>query len=881
MFQWQRSHLIFAIYGLLTFVSALITVGILFLIPSDPRNRLFLGLSLQRMLMLGSVSFVGILSAVFAVKAYRDISWSERVWHSLFENESFAMVIRWGAVAALVSGWIVFFMPLYRFGDFQDDFVRISPILIWLIFVSSLTFVIAWIEKYGFHWQYFLSTLHTQTIVIKIVLISTTVFALIWVLIATTGIGLWVSDGYWYGAGVPILGLQIVFAFAIGMGALFLERSSFNAHLPSQTDLLIFFMLWGITAFFWAGEPLRSSFFAPGPYLPDNAFHPYSDAATFDIGSQFALIGQGINNGVFFDRALYMAFLVFLHTLAKQDYTQVVALQAAIYAIFPAILYLLGKAVYSRSFGSILAVLAILRGINGIAAGAMINLANQKQLLTDFPTLIFVAWFALMVVKWLHDPDKNVRYAFWAGGVVGLAVMLRTNALFLVFFSVLLTAIVYWRQKLRGVLVGFLLVLAMFASTFAWGIYNDKSIFDVYSYRIRLVIEARYPQPATPVPAPQGSGIPSFNIASRSQGMASSFESSIAAPVQLVSVNAGVENAEIKPIPVFLTIHFLHNIITSVLILPTTFELHDLRYTLKEGAPFWQSDWDGKMAFGAVFFLTLNLLLIALGIGVGWKSARLSGLVPLGVFLFYDLADAFARTSGGRYIVPIDWIVLFYFALGLFQVILWAMTLFGFKDRQDIKKKSVYQNMEYPTWTWKPLKKAPWIILVFLFMGASVPISAQIFPRRYPVQTQATLLARLEQEGYLQAMGFDQAALSVLSNSHSFTVINGRALYPRFFLENDGIPKNRIPYAAMDFPRIAFTMIGPNGQNSVILPQNEVLYFPNASEVIVLGCRKDDYIDALAVIVIADQRVVYVRQPSSDLQCPLPQPVCNENHVCR
>ena len=121
------------------------------------------------------------------------------------------------------------------------------------------------------------------------------------------------ADGYWYGAGVPILGLQIVFAFAIGMGVLFLERSSLKAYLPTWSDLLIFFLLWGITAFLWAREPLRPSFFAPGPYPPDNAYHPYSDAATFDIGSQFALIGQGIYNGVFFDRALYMAFLVFLH----------------------------------------------------------------------------------------------------------------------------------------------------------------------------------------------------------------------------------------------------------------------------------------------------------------------------------------------------------------------------------------------------------------------------------------------------------------------------------------------------------------------------------------------------------------------------------------
>ena len=494
MFRWQRFHLVFAIYGLLVSFSAFITGYALFLIPADPRNTIFLGLSFQRLVMLGSVSLAGILSAVFAVKAYRDKPWSERVWSFLFGRESLAKGIRWGAAAGLISGLIVTFMPLYRFGDFQYYFIRIYPPAVWLTFVSGLTFVISWIEKYGFNWSSFLDTLRAQKKTLNIVLISLSVFALIWIFIAKTGMGLWVTDGYWYGAGVPILGLQVLFAFAIGMGVFFLERSSLKAYFPTRLDLFIFFLFWGITAFLWSREPLRPSFFAPGPYLPERAYHPYSDAITFDIGSQFALIGQGIYNRVFFDRALYMAFLTLLHALAGQDYTQVVTLQAAIYGVFPAILYLLGKTIHSRSFGSTVAILAMMRGMNGIAASSMINLANQKQMLTDFPTVIFVAWFTLMMVWWLKDPAKNYLYALWAGGIAGLAIMLRTNALFLVVFALILAGIVYWRQKLRGMLIGFLIMFTMFASTFAWGAYNDKSIFDVYLYRIRVVIEARYPR---------------------------------------------------------------------------------------------------------------------------------------------------------------------------------------------------------------------------------------------------------------------------------------------------------------------------------------------------------------------------------------------------
>ncbi len=76
MFRWQRSHLVLSVYGLLVSISAFITVLILFQVPSDPKNIVFLGFSLQRLIMTGGVSSVGILLAAFAVKAYRDKTWA-------------------------------------------------------------------------------------------------------------------------------------------------------------------------------------------------------------------------------------------------------------------------------------------------------------------------------------------------------------------------------------------------------------------------------------------------------------------------------------------------------------------------------------------------------------------------------------------------------------------------------------------------------------------------------------------------------------------------------------------------------------------------------------------------------------------------------------
>jgi len=219
----------------------------------------------------------------------------------------------------------------------------------------------------------------------------------------------------------------------------------------------------------------------------------------------------------------------------------------------------------------------------------------------------------------------------------------------------------------------------------------------------------------------------------------------------------------------------------------------------------------------------------------------------------------------------------------LFQIMLWGMKLFGLQTHAFEEKISAGQgDANRAVWTWSSLKKSPLIILLFLIIGSSVPLSENLFPKRYPVQSQVEQLDALEQGGYLREMGFDKAVLTTFSEQYpNFRIVSGRALYPRFFAENRGLPKNRFPYSILGFPRIAFTIIGPEGMNYALLPGDDIPFFPNASDVIVLGCQQGAEIDALAVVMVNEQTTVYTRQPPSPLQCPLLQPVCNENHVCR
>jgi hypothetical protein len=162
------------------------------------------------------------------------------------------------------------------------------------------------------------------------------------------------------------------------------------------------------------------------------------------------------------------------------------------------------------------------------------------------------------------------------------------------------------------------------------------------------------------------------------------------------------------------------------------------------------------------------------------------------------------------------------------------------------------------------------IVIFFLFVGSLVPVSGHFIPRRYPDRSQEELFALLESQGDIQKMGYDAAELqAAFAQWPELRIVVGRALYPRYFEAGRGIPKNRFPYTAMDFPRIAFTVIGPQGLSYVLLPRADVDYFPNASDVFVLGCGLGANIDALAVVIVDQPNIVYTRRPPVPLQCPV------------
>jgi hypothetical protein len=758
-------------------------------------------------------------------------------------------------------------LPHYQYGRMQSNFIRIFPILAWFTFSSGLFFFSLLKYRYGFHWKTFTATLFEHRMTLRLTALITIIFLLLILMMSLTGFGIEPDKHHWYEAGVPVLGIQIFAAGLTGLAALALKSKIGHwRSLSNRSDLIIFLLIWMVVGILWAAEPVRSSYFSPGPYLPGENFGPFSDATVFDLRAQFALIGQGLNNGNYFDRGLYPAFLLLLHLLGGQNYPLVMAIQAGILAVLPASLYLIGTVLHSRPLGIFVAVLTAAHGINYITSAYLINSSNQKMMMTDFPTGVILAIFTLWVIKWFTKPYSRLDYAVLSGAALGMASLIRTNVLFSLPIVLILAIFIYRHAWGRYFLAATLLTFAMLISVLPWSVRSvnvgASSIFSIYTGRVKMAEKSRMKSVASPQ---------------------ANTENGEQSPVAVSPLTKRIQKyTAFAPIAAS---HFLHNLVTSSLILPTEITFHDIENTVRGQAPFWNQFWDGsglnlEMQVG----IGLNLVILALGISTAWRTRKIAGMVPLLIFLGYAAANAMARTSGGRYIVPINWVILLYFALGLYQLGLWLLSIFQ-KQRSSSLDEDV-QPVQTNETSRTPIKRqiVP-IGLLFtgiLALGLLIPLSESFFPRRYETLDPQALLTTIEDKQVVQAAGLNSADLQRFLQSENAIALNGRLLYPRYFYHNDGIVTTDRPYLKQEYPRLAFFIIGPQGSDGVILPLSTV---PNLIEsgkdVILFGCQERRVVQGLFLITLDEGERIYLREPPAPLQCPLPLPVCDDNRNCQ
>ena len=857
MQNFRQPRGILFLYSSFVAASAAWILGRILSSPSESERAVAFGLSVPRLAIALSLLAAFIAFAWITVKTLAaSPAWSERIVESWFRKERYSRVTAWLGSISFGAAWIGCFLPAYRLGEWAGYWERIQPVLVFVLLASLATLLFLFVER-------------SRALDPSALLRGWPLFLIGLLLLATmfySRFGIYSpQEDYWYGAGVPILASQLI--VAIFAGILYLQYGS--AWRTKRADILICILIYAVTAILWISAPLHRSFLFTDPSPPNGVLYPFADSALFDKASQFPLIGQKIFafNTLFFERPLYLSFLVYLHALFGQDYKLLMAIQAGAFAIFPVLIYLIGRSLDIRSVGLASAIVALVRGLNSISASNLIDTASPKMILTDFPTAMGLALVTLLTCEWLKEPERRRHYPLWIGGSIGLTVMLRTNGLMLLPAIPLVSSFVLRRNGRQWVFSSLMILLGVIAITLPWEIRNlslGGKLYGPIVTKFQNVIRDRYPSEAGP-----SSQVPSEYA----------FSSLRLKSTALISIiyqqDVGQSDLPCNTVPCFATNHFLHNTLTSILIFPTLPLLDDLRYLIKDRQPYWQVDWDGSLPGAALFILSLNLFLITTGIARAWREKRIIGVVPLVMFVAYNLSNALARTSGGRYLVPADWILILYHLLGVFHVIAWGANALGFSWNLFASgpEPEIHVKQNFGI-------KVLGACAVLLVLGSLLPLSETLYSPRYQdLHPQETLA---ENRTLIEQAGIQLPELETFLQSPEAELLVGRALYPRSYKMDQGEFVNAFfPYDTLGFPRTAFMLIGPAGERGVLLPGDVPEYLPHASDVLVVGCQSAVHFDAVMVIVLNDAKAAYSRHPEAPLQCPLPQPVCDNNSVCQ
>lgn len=823
------------------------------------------GTSTLRLVCVASAYLVGI-GGIAAALLLQLRPMKDRALHQALFMSQRTRAIKLGLGLLFLLFWGLTWLPPQQTAEAHDYFIGLYPFILCGMLASGSGLIFAAAPGEAFSRSFWAAWLRQHRLTCYVALTAAAAFALIILLTAQLHI-LDRNEPLWYGAGVPLLASQVFATLLVSVAApVMLNSNAIKARINLRSDLLLFLLIWAVTAIFWAARPVPESYWVTGPRPPNWQFYPFSDLVTFDLGSQFALIGQGIFNREFFDRALYMSFLVYLHSVGGQDYQGLMAIQAAIFAVLPAVVYLVGRRLHSRTAGLMLAAFTALRGLNSLSASAWIDTATFKHMLTDFPTAIGVSVFVLLMLGWLENPGANWRQALWGAGVLGLTSLLRPHVLLLLPLLALLAFLIYRPRWKTGMWAGTLTLVAFFAGVAPWMFLGPSSgtVLGFYGDRIRAVIIQRYPRILRP-PMFRPSPTPGAQV-----------------PVQAVALQTGptslvpaAATASRSAVP-FIVSQFLHNLVTAGLIFPDSPQFLSVRETVKTGEQFWRPRWDGSMSPVAAGMLALSLAAVAIGLGAAYQRLRWRGLLPVAVLLIYDVANAFARSSGGRYLVPTDWVVVAYYAVGLATLLGLARSAFTRAADAPAGPAPTAAPVKGPS-----LPRLATVLAQLALIGTLVPLAGVLYPQRYPVKEESELLSEIG--SYLPRLGSSVSEVAAFLQQPGAVLLYGRALYPRYYPQDVGEPTRYAPFVARNYPRVVFVLIGPRGYQNAILPGKGVNDLPNASDVVVLGCRDatQGYVIVSSVLVVLPTRgISYERTPAAPLACPLPEPVCDSNKNC-
>jgi 4-amino-4-deoxy-L-arabinose transferase-like glycosyltransferase len=847
----------------------------LFSKKSDIANSFIFGLSIFKLFIC---ILILILAFGFVVLTYHEI------------NKSIGTTTRINLVLSKIStkvpliciffaGYIslgVLLYPSEQLSGFLSISESIKPIT-FIIFGLIINFLL-WevINRYPFQKKIFTNYIRKNRWQFILSAISFSFLILIWIFISITRLGI-LPDLYWKVAGVPLLSFQLY--LISGYLAFFILTTRYILQpiiqkikvKPTNIDLLIFLLIWLIALTTWLSTPQHRSVFAPGPYPPANVFFPYNDAAVHDTGGLMLTLGLPLNNGMFTDKPAYMFFLGLLHLIFGDDPTRIVQVQTILLALFPAILYLIGKEIYGRNLGLFIAMVTITRTINAISIVTKITTVSAKEMMSEMPLALALAILCLLLIKYAKNLNKDI-YPIAIGGVFGISILIRPHPLLFMPFLVMILFILHWKDKrvfLRQFVFFLIPLLLVLAPISISNIQHGRS--PDFMAKINMVISQRGDIGTVVDQGSNSQGDLSFQVIPTSPPNKPLVTPSIK-PASSPIIPKGDEEFIQNKAARFVS-HFLHNELAIVLSLPSSFIFYNQDRTVS--VPYWRElpIWDGKLSTGQWFSVLIGLIIIAFGLAKFMVRGKLMGLMPLLLQMTINFSNSIARSSGGRFLVPVDWIIYIYYAVGLFEIVLLVCAGFGGLRKVFITWQSPPEPRPvvesgngvhtHKGWEWRVGG-----ISFFLIFGLGLAYTHLLIPAKYP--SQYDVVQVLKQNGaYALVEGTIPGVEAMLQNP-DINSIYGKAFYPRFYIAGKGEPSLDFGMYNQQLDRLTFEVLSPKGIWSVSLPNTtRGKKLVNGSSVLVMGCELDpNNFDALYVIIFGkNNNTLYVRSSEQPYQC--------------
>lgn len=767
---------------------SLLAFAALLRVPSE-------GLSLARLALLGVMAILFFTGIGLGLYSRRN--------PTRFEPLFTTPVVLSSTLLNLIFGLILFLLRYLNPERFLPYYERLSPLL-WLLFFLTLEAALFFLlSKNGLHPQALINRqpIYGAALTAYCLLITALLF------VSLTKIGITPDTSYWAEPGVAIQAWQFILALLIGFSVL-LFTIHYSPFIIHHSSFILPITLYLTALLLWLSVPLQTlanSFFAPiSP--PTNQPLPYSDAGFYDFNSQSLLIGTGYFGNIP-SRPLYVTFLAFLHLLFDQDYPAIIAAQTMVLALFPVTLYFLAKKLHSPAAGVTVALFAIFREYTGLWIASNTRVVNSRMLTTDFITALGIALMCLVTVWWLERRD--LKSTLIAGGAFGLLLLFRTQSLLtlpVLFLLILLAYQFKWAEWFKA---GIVFAAVMALTVLPWLTHN-YTLIGKFAFDDSIQMGNIYSQYSF-----TGLDVASFDPE----------KDSVAERV----ISFTLENPGY--VATFITSHFFNTEIGGLLTLPLIKPFNGFQKPINL---YWV-EWDGSLEWYNLLLVLFYLFILALGFGAAWKRMGWLGLIPLAFNLGYVLSNSIVRFSGWRFNLPADWVVYFYFSIGIIEFLGSLSLLF----RADAKKLFPASEMQQPQTIRFSEFRLPHIAILssFIFLGLSPWLAKGLASPRYTTG-QDELIAKLE------ASGYSRIEVEAFLSQPNTTLTEGRLMYPRMYWKGEGLSSANpwLAYAPQDFPRIGFLLIN-DSHRDLIFRTNELLDFKQGADTIVIACSANDLLD--------------------------------------